>query len=79
RYPSAARRDGVEGVAVVRVYLDAKGAVTDVAIVTSTGDPRLDDAALAEVKARWRFTPRYEDGAPVASTVKARLEFRLNR
>ncbi len=79
RYPAAARRDGAEGTALVRVYLDAKGKVTDVEIVTSTGDSRLDAAALAEVKARWRFTPRYEDNTPIASAVKARLEFRLNR
>jgi TonB family protein len=79
RYPSDARRDGVEGTAVVRIHLNTAGKVTDVEIVTSTGDPRLDAAAIADVKAKWRFTPKYEDDTPVESTIKVRLEFKLNR
>ncbi len=79
RYPSDARRDGVEGTAVVRVKLDIAGKVTDAEITATSGDPRLDAAAVADVKSRWRFTPKYEDDVAVESTIRVRIEFKLKR
>lgn len=79
QYPSDARREGVQGNGLLRVRLDAAGKVKSVEVITSTGDARLDDAAIREISTRWRFTPRYEDNTPVESSVKVPVEFRLNR
>ncbi len=46
-YPDAARRDGIEGRAVVRFTIDAAGLVTGVVLVGSSGSPVLDEATLA--------------------------------
>lgn len=54
RYPRDAEDDGVEGIAVVRIDVGADGAITQATLRTSAGDPRLDQAALARVKALGR-------------------------
>lgn len=76
RYPISARRDGVEGSVVIHVSLSAKGKVEDVAVGISSGDNRLDIAALQAVK-RWGFSPRREDGEAVPSTLLVRVTFSL--
>jgi protein TonB len=76
-YPRAARRDGVEGTSVLRVSLDATGRVTAVEVATSSGDQRLDDAAVRAVRA-WKFNPATEDNKPVASSMRVRVQFRLD-
>jgi protein TonB len=76
-YPRDARRDGVEGTTVLRVSLDTKGRVTDVAVATSSGDTRLDDAAVRSVRT-WKFSPATEDEKPVAASLRVRVQFRLD-
>ena len=55
-YPSTARRLGVEGTTLLRVYVAADGRVTDVQVDQSAGHPDLDRAA-AEAVRRWKFEP----------------------
>lgn len=76
RYPEAARRRGVQGTAQIALRLAANGRVDDVRLHRSSGDDRLDDAALAGVR-RWRF-----DGPPAGTDWSERwfvvpVEFRL--
>lgn len=54
RYPDAARRRGAQGIAQITLRLAANGHVSEVRVHRSSGDTRLDDAALAAVR-RWRF------------------------
>lgn len=75
-YPSDARDDGVEGTTVLSVSLDATGKVTSAKVVTSSGDRRLDRAAVEAVE-KWSYSPCLKDGVPAASTVRVRVEFRL--
>lgn len=63
-YTDQARQEGVEGRLVLKVTVDANGAVTDVVVVSSV-DPSLDAAAIAAVK-QWRFKPAMACGKPVA-------------
>ena len=77
-YPPGAREDGIEGTVTLQVSLNAGGHVTEVSVAKSAGDRRLDQAAAQFVKARWRFEARMEDGQPVASTLRARVTFKLN-
>lgn len=54
KYPETARRRGAQGTAQVALRLAASGRVADVRLHRSSGDRRLDDAALAGVR-RWRY------------------------
>ncbi len=62
RYPMEAgerRSDGwrlAEGVTVCRLYLDAKGAVTNVRIIKSSGNKYLDAAGMEALR-QWRAKP----------------------
>jgi periplasmic protein TonB len=73
-YPDAARRQGREGVVVLRVVIDADGAVGDVEVLA--GEEPFVAAALAAVK-RWRYRPALIAGAPAAVHREIRLPFRL--
>lgn len=54
RYPALAARQGVEGVVHVELHVDREGRVTVCKLAASSGDRRLDQAALHAL-GRWRF------------------------
>ena len=55
-YPATARQLGVEGTALLSVFVDADGRVAQVVVRQSAGHPDLDRAAADAVR-RWRFEP----------------------
>lgn len=63
-YPSSAYEEGVEGTARVTFTITPDGTTTDAVIGQSSGDSRLDQAAVDYVK-RLRFRPAMRDGQPV--------------
>ena len=73
-YPDLARRWGHEGVAVIRIYVNGDGSVEDAVLLSSSGYPELDDAALWTVERRWKF----KSTGRVVTTVKE-FEFKLER
>jgi protein TonB len=75
-YPPAARRAQEEGRVHVRVMVDADGRPREFAITRSSGFPRLDEAALATVRAT-RFKPYTENGVPQPFWVVMPLVFEL--
>jgi len=75
-YPDGARRQGRQGRAILHVEVRSDGTAGAVSIDRSSGDSRLDEAALAAVR-RWRFRPALRNGAPVASNVRIPIRFRL--
>lgn len=54
-YPKNAQNEGAEGVVTLSVTVDPLGAATKVVVVTGSGDPRLDEAAMRTVSRIWRF------------------------
>ncbi|KPF73688.1 hypothetical protein IP88_08455, partial [alpha proteobacterium AAP81b] len=76
-YPSAARRLGEEGAVVLDVTIGSDGGVLDVRLLTSSGSPRLDAAAIDHARARWHFTPALKDGAAIVSHRTLTVRFRL--
>jgi protein TonB len=76
RYPTASRRLLEEGRVDVRVLVDARGAPRETVIVRSSGYPRLDEAALATVRAT-RFRPYTENGVAMPFWVVMPLIFEL--
>jgi protein TonB len=76
-YPELARRLGQEGTVEMRLSIAPDGTVVDAAVVQSSGSDMLDQAAIAWVKAHWRYQPATHLGAPVASTAEAAVRFDL--
>ena len=74
-YPALSRRLREEGTVVLRVSLDARGTVQDIAIQTSSNFERLDQAALEAVR-QWRFIPATRGQVAVPSTVLVPIAFR---
>ena len=75
-YPAAARRLGVQGTTILRVFVAADGRVGDVTVETSAGHPDLDQAA-AEAVRRWRFEPGRRGAEAIGMWVRLPVEFRL--
>ncbi len=64
-YPEAAFADGAEGLTIVRFVVSEAGRVTQTEIARSSGDARLDSAAVLAVRAQ-PFTPGRHEGRAVA-------------
>ena len=75
-YPPVSRRLGETGKVVLRVELDETGRVSAAQLISSSGHPRLDAAALAAVSA-WRCQPAQRDGQTVRSVAVQPFDFTL--
>jgi len=76
RYPSAARRRGIEGKVLLAVSVSPDGLVKSVAVKKSSGARILDRAAQSTVR-QWRFAPATRGGAPVPGKIEIPVTFRL--
>jgi TonB family protein len=78
-YPSAAKRLEEQGLATVRVCVDANGRLTsDPTTAQSSGSARLDQGALQLAKAgSGHYRASTEDGRPVNSCYAFRVRFQL--
>lgn len=54
-FPASARERGLQGQVRVSIDVAPSGIVEDVRLLTSSGHPELDEAAIEQVR-RWRFT-----------------------
>lgn len=75
RYPSQARRDGVEGAVVIRGIVRRDGRIDDVEIIKDLPGG-LGDAARDAVR-RWRFRPATYQGEPIDVYYTVTVNFRL--
>lgn len=75
-YPPVSRRLGETGKVVLRVELDETGRVRAAHLISSSGHPRLDAAALAAVRG-WRCQPAQRDGQAVRSVAVQPFDFTL--
>jgi protein TonB len=76
-YPPSSRRAGEAGTVILEVYVLENGRVGDARVKQSSGFPRLDEAAVREVKRSWRLIPGTEDGKPVAMWGQFAVTFKL--
>jgi protein TonB len=76
-YPPSSRRAGEAGTVILQVYVLETGRVGDAKVMTSSGFPRLDEAALREVKRSWRLVPGTENGKPVPMWGQFAVTFKL--
>jgi len=75
-YPLRARRLGLEGRLILRLEVAADGSVAEVAVLESSGQAILDEAAV-EAARTWVFVPARRDGRPVAGTIRVPVSFAL--
>jgi len=75
-YPDASKRANEEGRCIVTVTVSVDGRITNEAIQTSSGFPRLDEACLKGVHGQ-RMLPATEDGKPVEKTVALPIVWKL--
>jgi protein TonB len=76
-YPTMSRRLREQGRVVLRVRVNATGAAEDVAVHSSSGSTRLDDAAR-ETVLHWSFVPAHRGSEPLAAWVLVPISFRLD-
>ncbi|MBM0107417.1 energy transducer TonB [Steroidobacter sp. S1-65] len=75
-YPSSSRRAGEEGTVRLKVLVDEKGRPRDVAVATSSGFARLDQAAMEAVR-KWRFVAATDGTNPISAWTHVAITFRL--
>lgn len=75
-YPVSARRLNESGRVLVRVEIDTHGRARQVQLMSSSGSPRLDEAAMASVRAA-RFKPYTENGDPLVVWTTVPIVFEL--
>lgn len=75
-YPLASRRAQEQGQVHVRVLVDARGVPQQMSVIRSSDFARLDESALATVRAT-RFKPYTENGTPLPFWVVMPLVFEL--
>jgi protein TonB len=73
-YPSAAKRDGIEGSVDLEVAISSQGVVEDVSVVNATPPDMFEKSAVAAVR-KWKYDPRFVDGLPSEAHVKVHLDF----
>jgi periplasmic protein TonB len=76
RYPDSARRQGIEGEALLRFQVLTDGHVAQVTVARSAGHVDLDRAAIEAVKA-WLFEPARRGQEAVAVWVTLPVRFKL--
>lgn len=77
-YPPLARRMGEEGKVILRVSVNPQGTADSVEIRTSSGSPRLDEAAQKTVR-NWKFIPAKRGDAAIQSWVLVPIIFKLEQ
>lgn len=77
-YPSDALRKNESGTVQLRVAIDKNGMPEDINIESSSGSRALDRAAQSAI-AKWRFSPKYENGAAVPSEILIPVEFKAEQ
>ena len=76
-YPATLRRAGIEGSATVRVFVSQDGKLENVEVTKSSGDPRIDHAAVQFAKAM-QYKTMSPNGTPSAWTDEVALTFKLS-
>lgn len=75
-YPHLSQKLREQGQVMLRVHVNPKGGVDDIALLSSSGFPRLDESARQQVS-QWKFVPARRGSEPVAAWVRVPINFKL--
>jgi len=76
KYPDIAREAGIEGMVIVRAFIDDKGIVREMKIQKGIPNTGLDEAAMKAI-GRTRFKPAKQRDKPVGVWISIPITFRL--
>jgi protein TonB len=76
-YPPISVRLGEQGTTLMLVHITTEGNVDDCKVEKGSGSDRLDAAACEFVKARWRWSPPTNQGAPTAVSTRVSVKWDL--
>jgi periplasmic protein TonB len=76
-YPAISQRLQEQGTVLIKYLVGKDGSIGECTVQTSSGKPRLDDAACEYVKRKWKYKPGTQSGKPIASYATASVQFRL--
>jgi protein TonB len=76
-YPLISRAREEEGSVLLKIMVAPDGTAGDVQVETSSGFPRLDDAAMKAVRG-WKFSPAKRGSQTIAAWVSVPVTFVLN-
>ncbi len=76
-YPAVSRKMREEGRVMLRVHVTMQGTADEVQVRTTSGNSRLDDAAVETVR-RWKFVPAKRGNDAVSAWVLIPVSFKLD-
>ena len=76
RYPRRAQKRSQQGKVLVSIFIGENGLAYDAKVISSSGYPLLDDAAL-KTALEWRFSPAIQNGTPIKSINNQSFVFSL--
>jgi protein TonB len=60
---------------VMTVFIDPSGSVADIKVKSSSGSPKLDEAAMQYIKNRWRWRPATRGGVATAAQTEVSVKW----
>ena len=75
-YPDTAQAAGIEGTVLLHAVISMQGNLLGVAVVNTSVDPQLAQAAMDAVKT-WQYEPTLLNGTPVEVVTTITVNFRL--
>jgi TonB family protein len=75
-YPVSALQQGLQGTAILSIYVGLSGAAERVELKSSSGVAELDRSAVAAVS-EWKFNPAIRGGAAIASWFEVPVRFAI--
>lgn len=77
RYPVIAQENGIQGRVICQFVVNKDGAIVDVEVVRSGGDPSLDKEAIRVIKSMPKWNPGKQRGKAVRVKYTVPVNFRL--
>ena len=77
KYPVIAQENGIQGRVICQFVVNKDGAIVDVEVVRSGGDPSLDKEAIRVIKSMPNWKPGKQRGKPVRVKYTVPVNFKL--
>lgn len=75
-FPEVAKKKNITGYVRLLITVDPTSAVKSVEILEAQPEGYFETAAIEAVR-KWKFKAAYQNGSPVESNIKRRIEFKL--
>lgn len=76
QFPDSAKKKNITGYVRLLITIDQSSAVKSVDVIEAEPEGYFESAAIDSVR-NWKFSAAYQNGSPVESSIKRRIEFKL--